>query len=440
MVALLPFGGMIESAPFGLNPMLLSRSLSTRLLNSFDHSPVVFLSGARQSGKSTLVGQLAKRMHQAEYYTFDDAHTLDLALADPQTFVESLKLPAIIDEVQLVDKVARAIKLVVDRSRKPGMFLLTGSASVMVLPKLSEALVGRMDTHTLYPFSQGELAGIKEDFLKFVFDGRLKMSGESSVGKAAKGENLKSDLADRILRGGFPVVALQDNAAIRKEWFGSYLSDVIRREVRQMSDIDRLNKLPSLLAHVASSMGGLLNVTDLAGRAAIPAVTLSRYLTLLNAAYLVGFVKPWSMKLTNTITKSPKVYMLDTGLAGYVLTLDKSKLLSDGQAFGRMLENFVYAELLKQTSWSALDCELFHFRTRTGIEVDFIVKDQDGRLVALEIKASTSVTQDDFRGINYFASHFKQKFTRGVVLYCGDRLIAFGDNKWAMPVSMLWEH
>ncbi len=420
---------------------MLTRNLLTSLIQSVKHSPVVFLGGARQTGKSTLVREMLPKSLKADYFTFDDAHTLDLASTAPQEFIESIKLPAIIDEVQMVEGIARAIKLAVDQNRRPSMFILTGSASLMVLPKLADALVGRMQTRTLYPLSQGELSGVKEDFLQTVFDGQLKMSPESTARqmKHSQRQMLKEDLAQRILRGGFPVAALETDDQERREWFGAYLSDVIRREIRQISDIERLSSVPNLLTHIASSTGGLLNMTGLGGRIGLPTTTMSRYLTILQATYMVNLVKPWSSKLTSTLTKSPKLYLLDTGLASYLLNLDKSRLLADDQLFGRLLENFVFAELIKQIGWSKLDCEIFHFRTRTGFEIDFVIKNRDGRLLPIEVKLSKSVNEEDFRAIDYFAGQFMKNYHRGIILYCGKRLIAFGNNRWALPIDMLWQ-
>lgn len=224
----------------------------------------------------------------------------------------------------------------------------------------------------------------------------------------------------------------------RQEWFGSYLSDVIRREIRQITDIERLHSLPSLLTHIASSLGGILNTSGLSGRVGIPSTTLSRYMAILNAAFVISYARPWSVKLTNILAKSPRVYMLDTGLAGYLLNLNKKRLLADSQLFGRLLENFVFSELTKQISWSSLACQLYSFRTHTGIEVDFILQDDEDRLLPIEVKASKSVVKGDFRGIDYFAEHFRQQYHRGIVLYCGSRIIAFGNNRWAIPIEMLW--
>lgn len=419
---------------------MLARNLTPSISASLKGFPVLFLGGARQSGKSTLVREMLPKSLRADYYTFDDARTLDVASSSPQEFVESIKLPAIIDEVQMVEGIARAIKLVVDRQRQPGMFILTGSASLMVMPKLADALVGRMHTETLYPFSQSELSGIKSDFLQNVFDGALKMSPESGVQHTKNRQStLKEDLAARIIRGGFPTAALQSDEKLRRQWFGAYLSDVIRRDIRQISDIDRLNSIPNLLTHIASSIGGLLNVTELGGKINLPSSTMSRYLSLLQSTYLVNLVKPWSAKLTTTLTKSSRLYLVDTGLACYLLKLDRKRLLADEQTFGRLLENFVFTELVKQIGWSKVECEVFHFRTRTGFEVDFIIQSSDGRLIPLEVKLAKSVTKDDFRGIDYFASQFMSKYHRGIVLYCGERVVPFGNNKWAIPIDLLWQ-
>lgn len=418
--------------------MLIPRRISPILIESIGEFPATFLSGARQCGKSTLARQLADKLPgNASYYTFDDARILEFASTDPQGFVESLHLPAIIDEVQLVENIGRAIKLVIDRRRRPGMFVLTGSAHLMVIPKLADALVGRLSVLTLYPFSESELAKREEDFIEFVFDHQFKIKGENGK-TAANSRLLKEEIAQRLLRGGFPVAAMEPDGKVRQKWFASYLTEIVRREVRQLSDIEHLNKLPTLMSYLAASPGALLNVSNIAGHTGMPASTLSRYLVLLNAIYMISLLKPWSTRLTNILTKSQKMYFVDTGLASYLLGIDKDRLLKDNELFGRLLENFVYTEIVKNLSWSRLSCDLFHFRTRNGIEVDFILKDRSGRLLALEVKAAKSIGKDDFRGIDYFAKQFADAYTKGIVLYCGERILSFGNNRWAVPVSSLW--
>lgn len=416
---------------------LLARTIKNRLLESFKSSPVVLLNGARQVGKSTLVDKLLAKELKASYVTFDDAQTVSAASLTPQQFIEDLPLPVVIDEFQLVPATFRAIKLVVDRSRQPGMFLLTGSASAIVLPELYDAMVGRMFIEELCPLSQGEFVGTKEDFFKYVFeeDWKTILAKNSS-----KNRKEKLSLEERIIRGGYPAPALMKDTEEIRRWFGSYITSVIHRDVQQIADIERLQALPNLLVLVASRIGGLLNVSDIASAISLPSKTVSRYLNLLHAVFLVLQVRPWSFKIANTITKSPKLYLNDTGLATYLLNLTPKSLETDRQLFGRLLENFVLCELLKQKTWSDIKADIYHFRTHQGIEVDFIVEARGGKLVPIEVKAASQVQATDFRGIDYFASHFPTKYHKGIVLYSGDSLVSFGNKRWAVPIWMLWEH
>lgn len=423
--------------PLGKHAMLLSRNISNRLVNSFRNSPVVLLNGARQVGKSTLARQLLAKRLKADYVTLDDAQMLSAANLTPQQFIEDLSLPAVIDEFQLAPETFRAIKLIVDKHRQPGMFLLTGSASAVVLPQLHNALVGRMYIEQLCPLSQGEFIGVKEDFRRWVFESAWKTKPHSHQ---KKGQQNGATMREIILRGGYPAPALMAESELQRQWFGSYVTSVINQDVRQIADIERLQILPNLLALVASRIGGLLNASDLSSAIGLPNKTLSRYLGLLTAVYLVIQVRPWSQKLSNTISKSPKLYLNDTGLIGYLLNLTPEKLESDRQLFGRLLENFVLCELLRQSAWSEIDSEIYHFRTHQGIEVDFILRARDGRLVPIEVKSASQIQAGDFRGIDYFAGHFPNQYHKGIVLYCGKSLLSFGNKRWAVPVEMLWDH
>lgn len=385
--------------------------------------PVVLLQGARQTGKSTLA-RLADPA--AEYLTLDDADVLASATSDPDGFIRSRKGRLVLDEVQRAPDLFRAIKAEVDRDRRPGRFLLTGSANVMLVPRASESLAGRMEILTLFPLSQGEIAGTREGFIDTAFG-----TGPLSPGQT-------SPLAPRILAGGYPEVVTSLRPERRPAWFTAYLSAVLQRDIRDMAAIEDVTALPRLVALLASRTAGLLNYADLARSLAIPQTTIKRYFALLEASFLVHVLRPWSTNTGLRLTKTPKVHLNDTGLACHLIGVNADNFESPQTPHGALLENFIAAELIKQASWSRVQPALFHFRTHSGHEVDLVLEGRDGRLVGVEVKASRSVSPADFRGLATLKEAAGKRLHRGIVLYGGDNVLPFGDNFVAAPHSALW--
>lgn len=406
------------------------RHIAKRVLDSLNQAPVIMLQGARQTGKSTLVKWMSETRLKCPYLTLDNATDLSSATAEPQDFIKALKLPQAIDEVQLVPELFRAIKLRVDENRSPGMFLLTGSANVLLLPRLSESLAGRMQILRLWPLSQGEIDGEQESFLYRVFNGNL------SHEILAPSNNLK-DLALRLVRGGFPEPVGTSSKRERDDWFGAYITSVLQRDVRELAQIEKLASLPNLLSILAAQTSGLLNLSNVASSTGIALTTLSRYLTVLEATFMVVPLPAWSPRLSKRFTKSKKLFLSDSGLLSYLLKL-KEETVTSQRAFGPALENFVLLELLKQASWNEFRVEVFHFRTDKGIEVDFVLEDEAGRIVGLEVKAASVVRKSDLRGIDQLEQVVGKNFVRGVVLYTGDRIYPLGGKHWAVPISALW--
>src|SRR5919198_738752 len=339
---------------------MLRRHLSNPVLNALADTPVVLLHGARQTGKSTLVRWIAVHAHRAQYLTFDEAGVLAAARHDASGFLANLDGPVVLDEVQRAPELFMAMKAQVDRDRKPGRFLLTGSANVMLLPRLAESLAGRMEILTLWPLSQGELIGFKEGFVDAAFSVTLPpMTG--------KPEN-RSELMRRLLRGGFPEVQTRETAVRRSAWFSSYITTILQRDVRDLANIEQLTTLPRLLSLLAARVMGLMNVADISRSLAIPLTTLQRYMTLLEATFLIQRLPAWSGNLGKRLVKGPRLLLIDTGLVVHLLGLDEARLARTPEQFGAVLENFVAMELLKQTTWIATQTHLFHFRTPTGQE------------------------------------------------------------------------
>jgi uncharacterized protein len=410
---------------------MLVRNLTSALLTALQDNPVVLLHGSRQSGKSTLVQALAAQGHPARYLTLDDAAVASAAAQDPGAFLAGLTGPVIIDEVQLAPGLFRAIKLEVDRQRTAGRFLLTGSADVLLVPKLAESLAGRMEILTLWPFSQGELRGVREGFIDALFTaGALPAIGSLAI--------TRQELAEQMVAGGYPEITRRTNAARREAWFGSYITTILQRDVREMTHIEGLTQMPRLLALLAAQAGGLVNVAGLSRDIGMAQPTLNRYLTLLQATHLYQPLAAWTSSTRRRLIRREKVYLNDTGLHAYLRGLDAPRVAAVSPEIGGLLEAFVGQELRKQMGWSRVKPALYFYRTAEGREVDFVLEDRGGRIVGVEVKAATQLHGEDLRGLADLADAVGPRFVRGVVLYLGREAVAFGANVHAVPVDALW--
>jgi hypothetical protein len=409
---------------------MIRRNLTPEILSAVADRPVVLLHGARQTGKTTLVQSLARQEYPARYVTLDDAAVYAAARTDPFGFISGFDGPVVLDEVQRAPELFIAIKRLVDSIRTPGRFLLTGSAHALFLPKLSESLAGRMQVLTLWPFSQGELEEGVEGFIDTLFAGKLPPPPGH--------RKAEDDLHDRIGRGGFPEPAAMDSDDRRRAWFGSYVTAILQRDIRELAHIDGLEVMPRLLAILASRPMGLLNFAELSRISGLTQSTVKRYVALLEATFLVQTVPAWFANIGKRLTKSPKIVMADAGLAAHLLGMNSQRLLEDRNLFGPLLEGFVGMELKKQCGWSRVKPGLFHFRSHEGSEVDFILEEPGGRLVGVEVKASTVVAGADFKGLRYLADRVPKRFHRGVVLYTGNEMLPFGPKLHAVPVGALW--
>ena len=264
---------------------MYQRNIEHSLRLALADTPVVLLIGARQTGKSTLALRLAKDL-SAQYLTLDDATVLAAATADPQGFVSSSQGMLVIDEVQKAPDLFPAIKMDVDAHRRPGRFFLTGSANVLMLPKLAESLAGRMEIVTLWPLSQGEILDRRERFIASVFSERLPQLERH-------GEEPR-DLLQHLTVGGYPEVVGRASERRRQAWFASYVTTILQRDVRDLANIDGLREMPRLLALLAARTGGLLSISELSRASGVPHTTLKRYLSLLEATFLVTTLPAWS--------------------------------------------------------------------------------------------------------------------------------------------------
>ena len=400
------------------------------LLDALGDSPVVLLHGARQTGKSTLVRHIAAAERPSRYITLDEAAVLAAAREDPAAFLAGIDGSIAIDEIQRAPELFLAIKAEVDRKRTAGRFLLTGSANVLFIPRISDSLAGRMEILTLQPFSQGELAGAPEAFIDAVFAKTLPRLDAAPLDWPR--------LAKMLLTGGYPPAVARPSIERQHAWFGSYVTTILERDVRDIANVEALRSLPRLLALLSARSASLLNFAELSRSAAIPQSTLKRYFSLFETTFLVRLIPAWSSNLGKRLVKSPKVYLLDTGLAGYLLGLDHSRLSADPNLRGALLETFVAGELAKQATWSPRRPRIYHFREATGAEVDLVLEDPAGRIVGVEVKASSSVAGHDFKGLRELQATAGSQFQRGVLLYMGSEALSFGPRLHALPLGWLW--
>ncbi|MGH8273471.1 MAG: ATP-binding protein [Gammaproteobacteria bacterium] len=405
------------------------RFLRPRLVEALADTPVVLVHGPRQCGKTTLARQVGDAAGYA-YVSFDDDVQRASAQADPVGFIADLPGKVVLDEVQRVPGLFTSIKAAVDADRRPGRFMLTGSANVLLVPKLADSLAGRMEILRLHPLAQAELAAVEPDFLSALF-GKAFTAGKS-------GQRLGKALAARVVAGGYPEALARGTSRRRTAWYRDYMDTLVQRDVRDLARIRTLKALPRLLTLAAGQTAHLVNVTDLAAPFQLSRPTIRDYTTLLERVFLLEELPPWHSNRLKRLIKTPKLHLCDTGLASALLGVDGAALWDDRPLYGQLLETFVYQELRRQASWQDAPLTFHHFRDKEGAEVD-VVLEQSGKLAGVEIKAAATVTAVDFKGLRKLKNAAGKRFVAGVVLYDGPAVASFGAGLFAVPISTLWK-
>jgi len=408
---------------------LYPRFAEPRLTDALEDTPVVLIHGPRQCGKTTLARMVGDDRGYV-YFNFDDNAVLAAAQTDPAGFVFDLPDRTILDEVQHAPWLFTALKTAIDRRRTPGRFILTGSANVLLLPRLADSLAGRMGIVRLHPLSQAELARRKCHFLDRIFGAEFKTKTY---------ERLGADLADRIAAGGYPAALARTTPRRRTAWYRDYIETLVQRDVRELARIGALDALPRLLALAAGQTARLLNVSDLASSFQLSRPTIRDYITLLERVFLLESLSPWHSNRLSRLVKTPKLHLGDTGVACALLGLDADSLNRDRSMLGQLLETFVLQELRRQASWNEASITFHHFRDRDGVEVDIVLERGAHEVAGIEVKAAATVTASDFRGLRKLKEAAGKRFTSGVVLYDGEVSVGFGEGFHAVPMRLLWE-
>jgi predicted AAA+ superfamily ATPase len=409
------------------------RGLETWLVNTLNTRPLTYLNGPRQCGKSTLVKNILIEEENTNYLSFDSPVNMNAAKTDPAKFIQSLPPNCIniIDEIQAVPEIFPYLKMGIDESRTKGkgtgLYLLTGSANLMALPNLSEALVGRMSVLTLLPFSSSEYKCTGINFITKLFEDKLEYRNYKVY-----------DIFEIILNSSFPEPAL-NTTVDRSQWFGDYLNTLLQRDIRTVTDIRNPSKVIMLLSVLAMRAGGLLNNSLAAQETNLDIKTYERYKTAALNTFILFEIPAWSKpnRINKRFIKSPKLYFTDTNLLVYLLRRNLDDIYkTDPSTMGRLFENFIAGEIMKNAV-SLTGIDVSHFRTSDQKEVDFVIE-KGGEVLGIEVKLNSTPNIHDFNGLKLLKETVKDRFKLGVVIYLGTELVPFGEDLWAVPVCYLW--
>lgn len=407
---------------------LLDRAIADTIVETMEGARAVALLGARQSGKSTLARMLVERRLPAELITLDDELILARAREDPVGFVSGLGRRTVIDEIQRAPQLLSAIKARLDRDNSPGQFLLTGSANLRRIPTVSDALPGRVDYLTLWPFTQGELHRRPEDFLSRLFRREPPQIAAAPVGR--------DRYAEMLVRGGFPE-AQRRTDALRRSFFDSYVTSIAERDVVETARVHEPALVEAMLRLIAARSGSLASFDALGREVGVSGKTARGYVDVLERLFLIRVRRPWHVNLGKRQIKAPKLYLADPGLLAGLIGADARRVGEDDGLCGALFETFVATEIERQASWLPAAFSFWHYRDRDR-EVDVIAERPSGEIVGIEVKASATIRAHDFRGVAHLRERVGDRLVAGAVLYAGERTIPYGEGLWALPLSALW--
>lgn len=397
------------------------RAIGPLIDRALDVMPVVVITGARQTGKSTLVRNLPA-LSGHTYISLDDLQALADAREEPHEFLR--RYPRIIlDEVQREPALLLAIKQLVDEEdhRSPGRFVLTGSANLLLMEQVSESLAGRAVYLDLHPLTRRERMGLGT---VGTWGDLLERGPDRWVDDLAQRESEDDDWVEAASTGGFPVPSLLlRRGEDRRIWFQGYVQTYLERDLQQLSSVDRLIEFRDLMRAAAHRLGGVMNQTEIGRDLGLPRTTVHRYLSLLQTSCLIHRLPPYSRSRSKRLVKSPKLYWADTGLAVF---------LRGEAGQGQVLENLILNDLMTWRGTCLPTPELMFWRTSTGQEVDFVIESED-RLLAVEVKSSSRVGTEDVRHLRAFAEENADRFHGGLLLYDGDRVFRIAENVVAAP-------
>lgn len=366
---------------------MFNRILAIELKKLIKKYPVVTVLGPRQSGKTTLV---KSTFPLKPYVNMEDSDNRLLANEDPRSFLDAYPDGAILDEIQRTPHLLSYIQVKVDAMQKNGLFVLTGSHQAELHSAVSQSLAGRTSLLKLLPLSIQEIreAGISDSF-----------------------ESI-------LLKGGYPKIHKEDLPLSNA--FSSYFQTYVERDVRQILQIKDLLQFERFIKLIASRVGQLINYASLAADVGVSATTIHKWVSVLEATYIIMRLEPYYENFGKRLIKSPKIYFIDTGFLCYLLGIDSTAQLITDSLYGHIFENGICIELIKARYNQGLDHRLFFYRDVTGKEVDLVYQ-QGSQLVPIEIKSSKTFSSTSLKGLEYFHEQATQKAKGGALIYAGDK-------------------
>jgi uncharacterized protein len=404
------------------------RNVHDLVVEALGDTRIVFVTGARQVGKTTLTRAISSGQHPMRMLTLDDRATRDAATSDPTGFVGGLDGPVVIDEVQRAPDLLLAIKEDVDRDPSPGRYLLTGSTNLLASKRINDALTGRIETVRLWPLAQTEVRSGTVNFIDALHAAAPPTVTGAPVGRSA--------LRGFLSAGGYPEARLRDGRR-RSRWFENHLATALDRDLRDISDALKTEAIPALLRLLATQAANLLSYRAIGTRLDLHHQTVKSYVGLLEQMFLVRRLPGWRPGLGAREVHAPKIYITDTGLMAHLLGAGDERIAGDDQITGKIVENFAATELIKHAEWAAEAVRLYHYQ-REREDVDLVLEWNDGSIAAIEVKSRATVRQQDWKWVAKLRDQRDSRFRAGVVLYTGEQTVPLGDRLWAVPLSGLW--
>lgn len=367
----------------------------------------------------------------------DDPATRDAVLANAASAIGEFT-PVCLDEYQRAPEVLDALKARLNREgARPGTAVLTGSTRQDALPRTAQALTGRLHAMTIWPLSQGELAGATENLLP-----ALRADPDATVGAHQTSQTTRTEYADRACAGGFPLALRRAAGANRNRWFDDYLKQSLERDAVELSRIRQRQLLRELLGRLAGRTAQMLNLSAAGEGLALSRTTLEEHTRLLEDLFLIERLPAWGKTLRARAVAAPKVHVIDSGVAARLLRLSPNKLSGLDPTtlteFGHLLETFVVGELRKQVSWLDEPVTVGHWRTHDDDEVDYVVEFDDGRILAFEVKANERISGNDLKGLRALRTVLGDRFIAGVAFSTGARSYKYEDRIYVTPIDRLW--
>lgn len=403
---------------------MIKRWMEEPLLSLMEARRGVNLTGARQVGKTTLANTID--FQSVRRYTLDEKAVREAAMRDPAGFVKHAGGETlVIDEVQKVPDLLDAIKIILDNDNAKGQYLLTGSSNMRFAKAVRDSLAGRLGRLRLRPLALGEINGNAPSFLKDAF---------ARTFKSEYPDMDKRDIIHAGFSGGYPEV-LDFSSRLRRDWFMTYLDDILQKDVRDVTEIRKVSVLREVAVWLLAHSSQFFTIDELATKTGISKPTAETYIEVLCALYLFDKIPAWAKSDYELVGKRPKWVAADSGLVANILGWQEEEVYLDARRSGKFVETWVYQQLASLADAMG-ECEISHYRDGKKREIDFIVENGKGELLGIEVKAGI-VSPGDFNHLKWFAGNLAHAPFTGIVLYSGKNALSFGEGLFAVPLSAL---